>query len=383
MADERETNPKYPEERRNIRLLANTDLDGHGDTMQLIARDSYLYVGHCEQGVGVSILDVSDPRNPRPVQRIPVPPDVKGHKVQISGDLMVIGHEARSHKAARTGLAVYRLKDPAEPQQIGFLQTAGGGPHRMYFVDGRFLYTSMSLEGYADRILMIVDLADPANPRELSRWWIPGQWTAGGENAYWLSAGLRCNIHGGIAHGNRLYLGMWDAGLGILDTSDKENPFLSSQLQWVNGRRSHTTLPLPDRKLLIQCDEAADGQGFPTYVRVIDIKDEQNPRILSRFPIPQGDYARRGGRFGPHSLHENYPYAFTSDSYIFVSYFNAGVRIVDIADPLAPREVAYYVPAAPPGQKVIQTNDVFVDARGLIYISDRRGAGIHILEWQG
>jgi hypothetical protein len=43
--------------------------------------------------------------------------------------------------------------------------------------------------------------------------------------------------------------------------------------------------------------------------------------------------------------------------------------------------VAYYVPEAPPTQKAIQTNQVFVDSRGLIYLSDFAGAGLHILEW--
>jgi len=55
--------------------------------------------------------------------------------------------------------------------------------------------------------------------------------------------------------------------------------------------------------------------------------------------------------------------------------------IVDISDPVAPKEVAYYVPDAPPTQKAIQTNQVFVDSRGLIYLSDLAGAGVHILEW--
>jgi hypothetical protein len=378
-----ESRPGYPEESHNIRLLAQTDLDGHGATMEVVARGNHLYVGHSELGVGVSVLDISNPRMPRLVHRVPVPADVQGHKIQICGDLLVVGHEAKSPQAARTGIAVFHLKNPEEPRQIGFLQTAGLGPHRMYFVDGHYLYMSAKLDGWTDRILMIVDMSDPAHPREASRWWIPGQWTAGGERQFWSPAGLRVMIHHGLTNGNRLYMGMWDHGLGILDISNKEKPFLSSQLQWVNGRRSHTALPLPVRKLLVQSDEARDGADYPTYVRIIDLQDEQNPRVLSRFPTPQGDYASRGDRFGPHNVHENYPGSFSSDRYILVTYFAAGLRIVDTADPLAPKEVAYYVPATPPTQKAIQTNDVFVDARGIIYISDRRTAGVHILEWEG
>ena len=244
MPSREETHSDFLPEKRSIRLLGHTDLDGHGATMQVIARDDFLYVGHSEPGVGVSILDVSDPRDPRLVHRIPVPPDVKGHKCQIAGDILVIGHEAPgSRRAERTGIAVYQLRGSREPRQIGFFETQGTGPHRMHFVDGRYLYTSAKLEGYVDKILMIIDMSDPTKPKELSRWWIPGQWAAGGENQYWLASGLRFGIHHGLAHGDRLYMGMWDAGLGILDVSDRERPFLSSQLQWVNGRRAHTALP--------------------------------------------------------------------------------------------------------------------------------------------
>jgi hypothetical protein len=52
--------------------------------------------------------------------------------------------------------------------------------------------------------------------------------------------------------------------------------------------------------------------------------------------------------------------------------------------------VGHYIPA-PRGKgregrgsnKVIQTNDVDLDHRGLIYITDRAGAGLHILEFTG
>ena len=39
------------------------------------------------------------------------------------------------------------------------------------------------------------------------------------------------------------------------------------------------------------------------------------------------------------------------------------------------------MPEAPPIQKAIQTNQVFVDAQEPIYLSDLEGAGLHILEW--
>jgi hypothetical protein len=65
-----------------------------------------------------------------------------------------------------------------------------------------------------------------------------------------------------------------------------------------------------------------------------------------------------------------------------------GLRIVDTGDPFKPKEVGYYIPdttdkTKPRLKKVIQTNDVDLDYRGLIYVTDRAGTGLHILEYMG
>jgi len=38
-----------------------------------------------------------------------------------------------------------------------------------------------SRRGYVGTIVMILDLKDPTRPEEVGRWWMEGQWTAGGE----------------------------------------------------------------------------------------------------------------------------------------------------------------------------------------------------------
>jgi hypothetical protein len=371
-----------PAESLNLRLVGHSDMNGQGVTMQLIARGDYLYVAHFTGPVGFSVVDVSDPRTPRVVKQVPPRPGTRCLKLQAADDLLLVSNEQAGSEPARTGMAVYKLDDPADPEPVGFFETKGGGPHWLWFTGGRYVYMSARLEGYTHRIALIADVADPSAPREVSRWWIPGMWTAGGEKPWW-DPTLNFNIHGCFVHGDRAYLAMFDNGLGILDIADKENPVLVSELQWLNGRWAHTALPLPERNLLVVSEEANqfDCMEYPRYVRVIDIKDEQNPRILSRFPTPRGDFRRRGMRFGSHDLHANYPGSTVDDKLIYATYYNAGLRVVDISDPITPKEVAYYVPEAPPTQKAIQTNQVFVDSRGLIYLSDFAGAGIHILEW--
>ena len=89
---------------------------------------------------------------------------------------------------------------------------------------------------------------------------------------------------------------------------------------------------------------------------------------------------------------------------MFFAHFNAGVRALDVRNPLSPKEIAYYIPPmnantvallTPPGmeaplpfteaskKRAIQTNNVEVDERGLIYIVDRANSGMHILELTG
>ncbi len=64
---------------------------------------------------------------------------------------------------------------------------------------------------------------------------------------------------------------------------------------------------------------------------------------------------------------------------MYCAWFSGGLRVVDFRDPLAPEEVAWYIPEPCGGAKTPQTNDVEVDARGLVYIVDRN-CGFDILE---
>ena len=57
----------------------------------------------------------------------------------------------------------------------------------------------------------------------------------------------------------------------------------------------------------------------------------------------------------------------------------AGLRIIDVADPMAPREVGYFIPEPVGGSKAPQSNDVMLDERGLIYVVDRH-VGFDVLE---
>ena len=118
---------------------------------------------------GTSVLDVSDPAKPRLVASIDIPPRLHSHKVRVANGIMVVNRErTRGDK----------------PRDICHWQCAGSGVHRFTF-DGRYAYITTEQEGYVGTIVMILDLKDPTKPEEVGRWWMEGQWTAGGETPGW------------------------------------------------------------------------------------------------------------------------------------------------------------------------------------------------------
>ena len=373
-------------ESRNIELVGHSDLNGKGDGMQMMLKGDYLFVGHMGyNGLGTSVLDVSNPRDPRVVRQIPIPENTHSHKVQLAGDILLVNHEQQLHAGSpySAGLAVYDVSKPADPTQIGFLPINGQGIHRLWWTGDKYTYFSVREEGYQGRFLMTANMADPVSPKIVSRWWYPGQWLAGGEKPTW-QEGPTLRAHHVIVKGDRAYGGYGDAGM-LIFAIDDGNLSLISERNWVaevgGSTQTHTGLPLLSHNLVVTTDESLKDncQEAKKDVRVFDISDEREPRQIAMFPVPQGDYCRRGGRFGPHNLHENRPESFISEDILYLTYFNAGLRVYDVSEPANIREIASFVPEAPPGQKAIQINDVYVAKDGLIFVTDRLAGGVYVL----
>ena len=146
-------------------------------------------------------------------------------------------------------------------------------------------------------------------------------------------------------------------------------------------------LPLFERELLVVSDECIQDAGgdWPKLVWVLDNRLETNPVPIATLPAPPREaFVRRGGRFGAHNLHENLPVptSWRSESIVVGTFFNAGVRAYDLANPYQPQEIAYYVPSAPPlaPTGAVQLNDVYVDDRRIVYTVDRHVGGLYVLE---
>ncbi len=412
-----------PEYARNMRLIGVSDQGGRPDGVQVMVHRGFAYIGHIFSK-GFSVVDVRDPRKPRFVEHVAAPPGTWNIHLQTHEDLLLVINakdmfaeaafaDERAYYSGSigatvgtaagptgrprdwtAGLAVFDVATPGAPRRIGFMPVEGGGIHRLWYVGGRWAYASALLDGFSDYIFITIDMADPARPREAGRFWLPGMHLAAGEAPTW-PAQRRYGLHHAIVHGDTAY-GAWrDAGLVVMDVTDRSAPRLVVHRNWCPpfGGGTHNCLPLPDRNLLIVADEAvldhqADGLKL---IWVFDIREPTNPVSIATLPTPaEADYVARGGHFGPHNIHENRPGSLVSSELIFATYQNAGVRVFDIRDAYRPVEVAALVPPAParlvdhrPSRpRVIQSADVFVDANGLVYCTDYN-AGLWIMEYGG
>jgi hypothetical protein len=137
-----------------------------------------------------------------------------------------------------------------------------------------------------------------------------------------------------------------------------------------------------------------------SFAALIDNKDPSKPRLMSMFPVPRPpkdapykDFCDKGGRFGPHNVNQEIhsPDVAKPGNIMYVTYFNAGLRAFDISDPHLPTEVGWFIPPERPGAPVHTgphaspinwTEDVLVDTRGNIYITDDKW-GVWILRYTG
>ena len=402
---------------RNIKFVGHSDMDGHADGVQIMVQRGYAYVGHGFSN-GITTLDVRDAKHPKVVDFIACPPATRALHIQAHDDLLLAvnapsvwnmqqfktdkeyfgGSVADRLKGTENqftpGIRVYDISKPAKPVEIGFMPIDGIGPHRIWFVGGRYAYASIHFADFTDHILAIIDMADPRKPQVVGRCWLPGMWRGGGETPTW-KTGRRYALHHALVAGD-LAFGCWrDGGMTVMDVADPTKPRIIAHRNTDPpfGGGTHSPLPLMDRNLLVVSDEpvfvnCSDGLR---YMWMYDIREPSNPISIATFPQPSdADYCAKGGFFGAHNMHENRPGSLQSSRQIFATYYNAGVRVFDIENQFQPREIAFYVPQnpmrmmdpRPDRPRVVQSCDCFVDRDGLMYLTDPN-AGLNILQFEG
>ena len=398
---------------QGMRLLAHSALAGApdvGEGMAIRVTDQgeyLLYIAHESPPMAVSIVDVTDPERPRVRWQLPSEHGrVRANSLTFAGDTLLVAQQVDEPGLRPGGLALFDLtEDPVNPRRVGFFDASGlhsRGVHFVTCMDGRHAFLATGMRDFEPRnsrdhqFLVIVDVADPREPREVGRWWLPGQRADDAEPALErhprFDTGFR--LHHALSYPerpDRAYLGYIDGGIVILDVSNIARPRLVSRLNYHPPAPgfTHTVLPLFERQLLVVSDEAIGDEGvdWPKRTWLVDASDEMAPKIVSHMPDPAGfeELHRVGGRIGAHNIHENEPWRGSARlvNTVATTWFSAGIRIYDIRDPYSPNEIAAFIPATPTGQRASRINDVTVDDRGIVYAGDRLNGGLYVLAYTG
>ena len=335
---------------------------------------------------GVRALDLTDPRNPTITAYLNTPAmHDPWESLKVNERRQVLGADQGQNGGFVAGgpeIDLYDLsQDCRNPQLIVSAPVGTGADGGMVAPiighEGAWAPDGLTYYGgdLVNRQYFAVDTADLTKPKLITRW-IPGIE----------------NVHGfSITHdGNRGYFvsfaqvggaALTDPnvparnGLLIYDLSEiqarKPNPQvrLVSKLLWKDGSAAQHTIPvrIKGKPYVIFIDEGGSGgfasvaqnatacaAGMPPFpmARIIDVSDEASPKIVSLLGLETHDPANcpkvspdvvglTGFTYGSHYCSvDNKNHATT----LACGYFNSGVRVFDIRDPVRPKEIAYYNP---------------------------------------
>ncbi len=438
---------------KNVRLLGVHDLAARSAYQPTIHKQGerwIAYIGHhggrrvnplngqMEEN-GVSILDVTDVKKPKLLFHIPgekgaVVPGRETGGAQMTrvcdGATLPKADKSKTYLLRTFGESANEVWDVTRPENPERIAVIGGfkSTHKNWLeCDTGIAYLPGSADPAvwrASRITHIYDLGDPAHPVKIREFGLPEQKA----DATGYNPG---QIHGPISTGplgNRVFFGYGTNARGVGQIVDRDKLLKGAAEPTAENLRApevgrimlpefqgaHTTFPLYDvavpnfvhdakgqrRNFVVVVNEnnvTVCGE-HRQMVMFFDVTDERHPIGVSTYDVKETDdgFCAHGGRFGSHASHENQTPIFQK-KLMFFSWFNAGMRVVDVRDPYHPAEVGYYIPRTTKNTDkrcrdevnntdckiAIQVNNMEVDDRGYIYIVDRANTGLSIVELTG
>ncbi len=325
---------------------------GTGITVNVRVANDLAYLARYQDGL--RIVDVSDPARPVDVGHGPCEhPDDN----EIYNDVKLMESGGRRYAimgSNRVGAVVWDVTTPAAPAIVSHFGTADlmepANVHTI-FLDGGKAYL-----GAVGRGLEIWDLANPAAPVRLS-----GFFPANAPDGAFL--------HDLFVEGDRAYLNFWNAGMVIADVSTPSAPRPVGTFVDYGDSSSHSSwvTTVGNRRIAAHGDEE-----WGSHVRLVDVTEGS-----AGFLREVGAFETRP-EVSAHNL-------MAAGTEVFAAYYQDGVRILDISDPAAPRQTAWF--NTWPGYdrrygKSFFEGTVGIDldlARGRIYVADSH-RGLLILQ---
>ena len=290
---------------------------------------------------GAVVLDVSDPSAPVETAVLDTP-------------AVNDPHESLKVNERRGLLGAVDLDDPffdvydvaddcTKPELLASVELPGTGGHEGEWTPDGLTYYGAPSSGGGN--VYAIDVSDPTNPSLLHTLPRPAH-------------GLNFSDDGTRAYLSSLATRQEPNGLVILDVSDiqerKPDPQtpVIGEVYWPDGALAQHPIPVTIKgtPYLIFVDEAARGA-----VRVIDISDETRPVVVAKLKLevhlPQNEAATQqewasSGPIFVYDAHYCSVDRFVEPTALACGYFESGIRVFDIHDPLAPVEIAYFNPPA-------------------------------------
>ena len=345
-----------------------------------------------DESNGTSIVDVTDAKRPRYLAHIPGEEgEGEGGGAQMtrvcSGSTLPRADKSKVYllrSYGNSGHEVWDVSDPARPSRLLVLVEGLRNTHKNFWeCDTGIAYVISGPKDWRTRrMTKIYDLGDPAKPVFIRDFGLPGQQPGS------TMMPIPTELHGPISlgpKGNRVYFGYGTSRAGVVQIVDRDKLLNGpkeptdanllypqvARLDLPPDAGAHTTFPvlgmtLPEFAKQKQPPNAPvpgggheHGDSVPLnsaqahrdfiavvseslaneceeprqMVRMVDVTFETRPVGASTWTVPEasGNFCSRGGRFGAHSSHEN----FTPIYYgrvLFVTFFNAGLRALDIRD---------------------------------------------------
>ncbi len=296
--------------------------------------------------IGVAVLDMSDPEKPVQTATLDELPMLSPHESLVVNQKRGLIAAVLGNPTTYPGLvSVYDAsEDCRKPVLQSTRLNARVGHESGFSEDGKTFYAA----GTAWESITAIDMTHPRAPKVLWQ----GQVT---------SHGLSLS-----EDGNRAYIADPDGELAILDTSEiqarKDDPKVRevSRLTWDEASISQNAIPFTvgGAPYVLEFDEytaGTTGGGDPDAVgagRIIDISDERKPRMVShiRLQVNQPE-DHRASRSDPGASSPVQGYAAhycdldsrVDPTVVACSFIASGLRLFDITDLRAPKEIAYVV----------------------------------------
>ena len=231
----------------NFKLLAHHELAGFGgmgEGMAIqIAKDGrrIMWLAHESAPKNFTGVDVSDPRNPKLVVQTDLPESfMRSNSLELVGDIMAVAYQTQKVGQKPAGFELFDISVPEKPKSIAYVDASGPtsrGVHQLWFCDGEYVHLAAGAPDFKpthsqdDQFYRIFDVRNLSKPTEVGRWWLPGTREGDGvppparHQAPLLDRGFRAhNTNVYPQRPDRCYLGYIDAGMFVLDISDKAHP---------------------------------------------------------------------------------------------------------------------------------------------------------------